>query len=102
MKMYLISDNVDTRAGMRLAGVEGVVVHERVEFISALNAALDDENNGIILITAKLADLAPELIKDIKLNRRQPLIVEIPDRHGYGKGDDYIIDYVRKAIGLRI
>ena len=25
MKMYLIADNVDTEAGMRLAGVEGVV-----------------------------------------------------------------------------
>ena len=29
MKMYLISDNVDTYTGMRLAGVDGVVVHER-------------------------------------------------------------------------
>ena len=25
MKMYLISDNVDTYTGMRLAGVDGVV-----------------------------------------------------------------------------
>ena len=31
MKMFLISDNVDTQTGMRLAGVEGVVVHEREE-----------------------------------------------------------------------
>ena len=31
MKMYLISDNVDTLTGMRLAGVEGVVVHGRKE-----------------------------------------------------------------------
>ena len=29
MKMFLISDNIDTYTGMRLAGVEGVVVHER-------------------------------------------------------------------------
>ena len=29
VKMYLISDNVDTYTGMRLAGVEGQVVHER-------------------------------------------------------------------------
>ncbi len=26
MKMYLISDNIDTCTGMRLAGVEGAVV----------------------------------------------------------------------------
>ena len=31
MKMYLISDNVDTYTGMRLAGVDGVVVHEKQE-----------------------------------------------------------------------
>ena len=31
MKMYLISDNIDTLTGMRLAGVEGVVVHEMQE-----------------------------------------------------------------------
>ena len=28
MKLYLISDNIDTQMGMRLAGVEGVVVHD--------------------------------------------------------------------------
>ena len=28
MKMYLISDNIDTFTGMRLAGIEGAVVHE--------------------------------------------------------------------------
>ena len=29
MKMYLISDNIDTLTGMRLAGVDGVIVlHE--------------------------------------------------------------------------
>ena len=32
MRMFLISDNRDTCTGMRLAGVEGVVVHEKQEF----------------------------------------------------------------------
>ncbi len=27
MKFYLISDNIDTQMGMRLAGIDGVVVH---------------------------------------------------------------------------
>ena len=39
MKMYLISDNVDTLTGMRLAGVDGVVVHERDELKKALEEA---------------------------------------------------------------
>ena len=36
MRMYLISDNIDTYTGMRLSGVEGVVVHEREELEEAL------------------------------------------------------------------
>ena len=36
MKMFLISDNIDTLTGMRLAGVEGAVVHERDELKEAL------------------------------------------------------------------
>ena len=37
MKMYLISDNVDTYTGMRLAGVDGIVIHEREELRTALD-----------------------------------------------------------------
>lgn len=31
MKMYLISDNVDTATGLRLAGIDGVVAHTEDE-----------------------------------------------------------------------
>ena len=43
MKMYLISDNIDTYTGMRLAGVEGVVVHERAELKDALEHTITEE-----------------------------------------------------------
>ena len=46
MKMYLISDNVDTYTGMRLAGVDGVVVHEREELYHALQNVLQDKTVG--------------------------------------------------------
>lgn len=36
MKMYLISDNIDTWTGMRLAGVEGAVVHGKEELKAEL------------------------------------------------------------------
>ena len=38
--MYLISDNVDTLTGLRLAGVDGVVVHERDFITSYVNEAI--------------------------------------------------------------
>ena len=53
MKMYLISDNVDTYTGMRLAGVDGVVVHERGELYEALQNVIKDKEVGIVLLTEK-------------------------------------------------
>ena len=70
---------------MRLAGIEGCVVHEKEELKAALNAALANKEIGIILITEKLSFEFPEIINDIKLNRKLPLLVEIPDRHGSGR-----------------
>ena len=51
MKMFLISDNVDTLTGMRLAGVEGCIVHERAELRKALEDVIANKENGIILLT---------------------------------------------------
>ena len=31
MKFFLLSDNIDTQMGMRMACIQGVVVHERHE-----------------------------------------------------------------------
>ena len=42
MKMYLISDNIDTWTGMRLAGIEGAVVHEKQELQQELDKVLND------------------------------------------------------------
>ena len=101
MRMYLISDNHDTLAGMRLAGVEGVVVHTREE-LKALTRAIADPANGVILLTEKFGREFPELVDDVKLNRRFPLILEIPDRHGTGRSPDFITSYVNDAIGLKL
>ena len=99
MKMFLISDNIDTQTGMRLAGVDGVVVHEREELRQALEKALADKEIGILLLTEKFGREFPEIVDDVKLNHRVPLIVEIPDRHGTGRKPDFITE---TAENLRI
>ena len=102
MRFHLISDNVDTQVGMRLAGIEGVVVHEPAEVRKALTEAMEMQDVAVILMTERLISLCPELVYDLKLNRRRPLIVEIPDRHGNGRTKDSITRYVREAIGVKI
>ncbi len=100
--MFLISDNVDTYTGMRLAGVDGVVVHERQELYDALQEAIGNKDIGIILLTEKFGREFPELIDEVRLNHMTPLIIEIPDRHGTGRKPDFITAYVNEAIGLKL
>ena len=102
MRYYLISDNVDTMVGMRLAGIDGVLVHEEKEVQAALAEAMDLPDVAVILMTERLVTLCPDLVYDLKLNRKRPLIVEIPDRHGNGRAKDSITRYVREAIGVKI
>ncbi len=102
MKMYLISDNVDTLTGMRLAGVDGIVVHERAELRQALEQTMEDPTIGIILLTEKFGREFPDLIDEIKLERKMPLLIEIPDRHGTGRKKNFITSYVNEAIGLKL
>lgn len=102
MKMYLVSDNIDTLTGMRLAGVEGVVVKGETELKKALEQVLADKEIGIVLLTEKFGRDYPELINGIRLERTFPLFVEIPDRHGSGRRADFITAYVNEAIGLKL
>lgn len=102
MKMYLISDNVDTQTGMRLAGIEGVVVHEREELRQALETAFADSEIGIILLTEKFGREFPEVVNEARISHRLPLIIEIPDRHGTGRKPDFITSYINESIGLKL
>ena len=102
MKFYLISDNVDTQMGMRMAGIEGEVVSTKEQVSGALEKAINDEEIGIVLITENLCEMCSDLVYSIKLAHSRPLLVEIPDRHGSGRTKDSITRYVREAIGVKI
>ena len=93
---------MDTYTGMRLAGVEGVVVHEEEELKAELERVVNDGETGIVLLTEKFGRDYPEVVNRVKLERRTPLFVEIPDRHGTGRSKNFITDYVSQAIGLKL
>lgn len=101
MKMYLISDNIDTYTGMRLAGVEGAVVHEKARLKEELDKVMADKEVGIVLLTEKFGRDYPEIINQVKLSK-MPLFIEIPDRHGTGRKPNFITSYVNEAIGLKL
>lgn len=100
--MYLLSDNVDTLMGMRMSGVQGVVMHDEHTLREKLDELLDREDIAVILITHKLITMISDTVNELKLTRTCPLIVEIPDRHGSGSIGDTIGRYVKDAIGVSI
>ena len=87
---------------MRLAGIEGAVVHEKQELQRELDKVLADREIGIVLLTEKFGREFPDLRNDARLNHKLPLFVEIPDRHGTGRKPDFITSYVNEAIGLKL
>ncbi|CAM2796912.1 V-type ATP synthase subunit F [Erysipelothrix tonsillarum] len=99
MRMYLISDNIDTQMGLRLAGIEGVVVHEKEALKHELTEAINNKEIGIILLTSKIFNLDREYIQDLKLNLPSPLIVEISDRHKSHEVQSMIDETISKIIG---
>lgn len=102
MRMYVISDNVDTRTGMRLAGIEGCVAHGEAEVRAALDRVLADKEIAVVLMTQKAQRDAADYVSKVKLAHTRPLIVSIPDRHGLDKNQNAITDYIRDAIGLKL
>ena len=102
MKFFLISDNTDTQMGMRLAGIEGVVVSKPEEVSEALVKVKADKDIAVVLLTEKLIEMCKQEVYDMKLNSTKPLIVEIPDRHVTSDISKSIDGYVRDAIGLKL
>ena len=102
MKFYLISDNIDTVTGMRLAGIEGEVCHEAEETRKALLAAMDDREVAVVLMTGKLIGLIEDEVNELKLTRPSPIISEIPDRHAATDVTASISRYVEEAIGIKL
>lgn len=88
--------------GMRLSGVEGVVVHEPDEISMALDKAMDMQDVGVVLMTETTVKRCREKVYEYKLNRKSPLIVEIPDRHATTKISETISQYLEKAVGIKL
>lgn len=102
MKAYCISDNTDTVTGLRLAGIEGEVIHDRDGILKRLDELIHDEDIAIVLMTTKTINLVGDVVSEYKLNLAKPLIVEISDRHGSAKIGETIDKYISEAIGVKL
>lgn len=102
MRFFLISDNTDTLMGMRLSGIEGVLVGSTEEVSEQLDKVMAAEDIGVVLMTDKAVSMCRDKVYSYKLERALPLIVEIPDRHASSRISDTISEYLREAVGIKL
>jgi V/A-type H+-transporting ATPase subunit F len=102
MRAFLVSDNLDSLVGLRLAGIEGIVAREPDEVRNTIRSALEDPELGILVLTEKIAETVPDLVQSLRERGELPLVVEVPDRHGMHRAADFLTAYVRDAIGVNL
>ena len=100
MRSFLLSDNLDTLLGMRLAGVEGKMVKDKDEVVTEISRCIDHAEIGIVMITVGVLKMAEVEVMELKMKCKETLIVEIPtpkDQHA----PDFITKYIRDSIGVK-
>lgn len=102
MRCHLISDNIDTLTGMRLAGVTGEIAHQPQEILDALKRAFQNDEIATVFITEKLASICESEVRRLKETVAMPLLVTIPDRHGSTDVTDSMSRYLRETVGIHI
>ncbi len=102
MKMFLISDNVDTRRACAWPEWKALSFMSAMELYDTLENTISDKEVGIILLTEKFGKEFPDILDDVRLNHKLPLLIEIPDRHGTGRAPDFITSFVNESIGLKL
>ncbi|ADL08457.1 V-type ATP synthase subunit F [Thermosediminibacter oceani] len=102
MKAFVLSDNADTLTGMRLAGIDGKVLHEREEVLRELTEIYSKKDIGLVIITEGLAEKVKDQLNRLKLRKGLPIIIEVPDRHGSRRPPDFLTRYIKESVGIKI
>lgn len=100
MRLYLVCDNEDTAAGLRLAGVEGVLVENAAAAEENILRVSQDPDVGMILVNRSLMAECADFVHEFRKTHSLPLVTEIPDTSGK-KNSDSIARFVREAVGIR-
>jgi len=90
MKLYLITDNADIYAGLRMTGIDGIVLHSEAELAPAIATAAADPTIAVLLVTGRLAQKAQVQLMAYKISAATPLVLELPDRYSTSRRNSAI------------
>jgi V/A-type H+-transporting ATPase subunit F len=101
MKLMVIG-HPEAVLGFSLVGVGGQVATSAAEINQALDAALENSEVGIILVTEDVAAMIEPRMNDLKMHSTVPLVVEIPAPGGVRPDKPSLSEVVKRAIGIKI
>lgn len=101
MKIIMFGDE-DAVNLFHLVGIEGIIQEEEADgFEEKFDSIINDPDVGIIIISERLLIKYKNLIFPVKMQRRLPIIIEIPSIIPKYK-ENYSREIARKYIGIDI
>ncbi|MXI87741.1 V-type ATP synthase subunit F [Sphaerochaeta halotolerans] len=100
MKYFVIGDE-DTVLGFSLVGVFGMQATNAEQARRAWDKALEDSQNGIIIITDEVATMIRQTVDRYLFSESFPLVVEIPSPNSKEDRTD-LRTLVNQAIGVSL
>jgi V/A-type H+-transporting ATPase subunit F len=92
----------DTAVGLRLAGLQELYI-PKDEPVKTWLEISDKDDIGVIFITENLAKKIEKYLKDFRIQKNIPIVVEIPDKKGRIKDHmDFISHLIKKAVGIEV
>ena len=79
MKIYGICDNLELSVGMRHSGMHVDILQEKEEIIQKIKEVISKKDIGILVVSQRVYEIAEDEIRDIRENKRTPLVVTIPN-----------------------
>ena len=100
MRYIAISETPDTLTGLRLAGIEGMLVNSSEDIRLALEAIDRMEDVAIVLVTRSLIN--NEWVAEHRHTKSRPLILEIPAPQDAGQSASGITNTIQNAVGIKM
>lgn len=99
MKFFLLTKDVQSYIGFRLAGIDGKVIEDGTTFLKRLGEVCSDSSIGVILVTDELVNESKEQFLKIKAQSSKP-IIEIPACDSEYSVKESIDGYISDVIGI--
>lgn len=101
MRSVCLCEKTETMTAMRLGGIESRLVTNVDEATRSLERLLEDPTVALIIVSENVHNMVEPLIMKTKLERKDTLIIQIPEPDGL-RDKDYIMKYIKNSIGIKL